>query len=77
MKRNYEDEALWYAEEHGILEYKVKGSSMIYYANYPKYLAEPRRTYKVVYNLKNRTETRTLLKRWNELGNYNLYKQKG
>lgn len=48
MKRNYKDEALWYAEEHGILEYKVKGSSMIYYANYPKYLAEQRRTYKDV-----------------------------
>lgn len=74
MKRNYKDEALLYAELHGILEYKVKGSSMIYYANYPKYLAEPRRTYKVVYNLKSKTETRTLLKRWNKLGNYNLYK---
>lgn len=74
MKRNYEDMALWYAEEHGILDYKVKGSSMIYYANYPKYLAEPRRTYKVVYNLKSKTETRTLLKRWNKLGNANMYR---
>lgn len=74
MKRNYEDDALLYAERHGILDYKVKGSSMIYYANYPKYLAEPRRTYKVTYNLKTRTETRTLLKRWSKLGNVNLYK---
>lgn len=75
MKRNYENEALFYAERHGILDYKVKGSSMIYYTNYPKYLAEPRRTYKVVVNLDTRKEeTRTLLKRWNKLGIYNLYK---
>ena len=74
MKRNYEDMALLYAELHGILDYKVKGSSMIYYANYPKYLAESRRTYKVVYNLKSKTETRTLLKRWNKLGNANMYR---
>ena len=74
MKHNYNDEALLYAELHGILEYKVKGSLMIYYANYPKYLAEPRRSYKIVYNLKTKTETRTLLKRCNKLGNHNLYK---
>ena len=74
MKHNYENEALLYAELHGILEYKVKGSSMIYYANYPQYLAEPRKTYKVIYNLKTKTEIRTLLKRCNKLGNYNMYK---
>ena len=74
MKHNYEEEALLYAEKYGILDYKVKGSSMIYYANYPKYLAKPRRTYKVTYNLKSKTETRVLLKRWNKLGNVNMYK---
>ena len=75
--KHYEDMALSYAEQHGILDYKVKGASMIYYANYPKYLAEPHRTYKVVYNLKSKTETRILLKRWNKLGNANMYRQKG
>lgn len=74
MKCNYEDKALLYAEIHGILDYKVKGNLMIYYANYPKYLAEPKRTYKVTYNLKTKTETRVLLKRWNKLGNANMYK---
>ena len=74
MKRNYKDEALLYAELHGILDYKVKGSLMIYYANYPEYLTEQKRTYKVTYNLKTKTETRLLLKKWNKLGNNNLYK---
>ena len=74
MKHNYENEALLYAELHGILEYKVKGSLMIYYANYPEYLTEPRRSYKVTYNLNTKTEKRKLLKRYNKSGNYNLYK---
>ena len=74
MRYNYKDDAIFYAEKYGILEWTMKGSKMIYYANYPKYLAEPRRTYKVVYDLKSGVETRTLLKKWNRKGNANMYK---
>ena len=70
----YEHKADYYAEEHGIIDYKVNGNKMTYYANYPKYLAEPRRTYKVVYDLESGVETRTLLKKYYRRGIYNMYK---
>ncbi|MBQ4523410.1 MAG: hypothetical protein IJA10_10755 [Lachnospiraceae bacterium] len=67
--------ATQYAEEHSILEYTVHGKKMTYYANYPAYLSEQRRTYKIVVNLDTmKEESRTQLKRWNKLGNYNMYK---
>ena len=69
---NKEKLALEYAEEHGILEYKVKGNRMIYYANYPAYLELPNRTYKVTVRLDTMKEERQLLKKWNPKGNYNL-----
>ena len=71
---NYEDKATQYAEQHGIIEYTVSGNKMVYYANYPAYLSEQRRTYKIVVNLDTMKETRTHLKRWNKLGNSNMYK---
>jgi len=64
-----------YAEEHGIVDYSVQGSKMIYYANYPAYLTEPRRTYKVTVNLcAGKEEARERLKRWNRKGNHNMYR---
>ena len=72
---DYEEKALRYAEEHGILDYYVSGCKMIYYANYPAYLAKPRRTYKVVVNLyTGKEESRVRLKRWNRNGDNNMYK---
>ena len=72
---NYEDKATQYAEEHGIIEYIVHGNKMTYYANYPAYMSEGRRTYKIVVNLDTmKEESRTQLKRWNKLGSYNMYK---
>lgn len=63
---NYEDKATQYAEQHGIIEYT---------ANYPAYLSEQRRTYKIVVNLDTmKEESRTQLKRWNKLGSCNMYK---
>ena len=62
-----------YAEKYGVIEYKVIGKWLIYYANYPKYLAEPRKTYKVMYNIRTGEEKRILLKRWNRKGNANMY----
>lgn len=66
--------ALEYAEKYGIIEYKVNGNRMIYYANYPEYLSEPKRTYKVTVRLNTLKEERQLLKYWNPKGNYNLRK---
>ena len=64
-----------YAEEYGIIKYTVKGNKMTYYTNYPVYLSEGRRTYKIVVNLDiMKEESRTQLKRWNKNGNYNMYK---
>ena len=72
---DYKEKATQYAEEHGIIEYSVKGSKMIYYANYPAYIAEPRRTYKVTVNLDTgKEETRERQKRWSSRGNHNSYK---
>ena len=66
--------ALQYAERHGILDYKVKGNRMIYYANYPSYLSEPRKTYKVTVRLNTMKEERQLLTKWNPKGNANMRK---
>ena len=52
--------ALEYAEKYGIIEYKVNGNRMIYYANYPEYLSEPKRTYKVTVRLNTLKEERQL-----------------
>lgn len=72
---NYNHKATCYAEEHGIIEYTVHGNKMTYYANYPAYLSEGRRTYKIVVNLDTmKEESRTQLKRWNRSGNCNMYK---
>ena len=74
MKSN-NDKAIHYAEEHGVVDYVVHGNKMVYYANYPAYLSEGRRTYKIVVNLDTmKEESRTQLKRWNRNGNYNMYK---
>ena len=70
----YTIKAIQYAEKYGIAEYKVDGNIMTYYANYPSYLSEERKTYKVVINLDTGKETRKKLKRWNKNGNYNMYK---
>lgn len=66
--------ALRYAERYGILNYKVKGNRMIYYANYPEYLSEPRYTMKVTVRLDTMKEERQKLTKWNPKGNANMYK---
>ena len=72
---HYKRKADCYAEEHGIIEYTVNGNKMTYYTNYPVYLSEGRRTYKIVVNLDTmKEESRTQLKRWNVRGEYNRYK---
>lgn len=43
--------ALRYAEEYGILDYKVKSTEMIYLVSYPKYLSNPAYTVRFTVNL--------------------------
>ena len=69
-----ENRAIRYAEEFGILEWKRKGNRMMYLANYPAYLVEPKRTYKVTIRLNTMTEERQLLTKWNPKGNVNMCK---
>ena len=73
-QKRKEQIALQYAERYGILDYKVKGNRMIYYANYPAYLSESRRTYKVTVRLNTMKEERQLLTKWNSKGNVNMRK---
>lgn len=72
--KSKEQVAREYAEKYGIIEYKIKGNRMIYYANYPAYLAEPRYTIKVTIRLDTLKEERQRLTKWNPKGNYNLRK---
>ena len=69
----YSDKADVYCEEHGIIEYKVIAGKLIFYANYPEYLSEKRRTYRVEINLDTMKEERKLV-RYNKLGQHNMYK---
>ena len=74
MQMTKEQKALLYAEKYGILDYKIKGNRMIYYANYPEHLSEPRKTYKVTVRLDTMKEERQRLTKWRAEGNANLYK---
>jgi hypothetical protein len=47
---------------------------MIYYTNYPAYLSEPRKTYKVTVRLNTMKEDRQRLTKWNPKGNVNMCK---
>ena len=58
--KDYEYEALRYAEKHGIIEYHVKKNLMIFYPTYPM----ERTTYKAVVNLDTQKETREPLKKY-------------
>lgn len=67
---------LAYVEHFGIVQYKRKPNDnrLYYYANYPKYLAEPRKTYKITVHLNTMTSERKMLTKWREEGNHNMYK---
>ena len=72
---NNKQRALLYCEEYGIIEpHKITRQTLVYYTNYPAYLSEPRRTYKVKVKLSTMEETRILLKKWTSKGNYNYRK---
>ena len=63
------NKAILYAEKYGILEYKIFGKTMVYYANH----LNEHTTYKVTVNLVTMTEkSRLPLKRYCQKGNVNV-----
>ena len=65
-----ENKATSYAEKYGILEYKIVGKSMVYYANH----LNERTTYKVTVSLVTMKEnSRVPMKRYYQKGSVNMY----
>ena len=63
------NKAILYAEKYGVLEYKLIGKTMVYYANH----LNEHTTYKVGVNLETMTEkSRKALKRYYKKGNVNM-----
>ena len=63
------NKATLYAEKYGILEYKLVGKSMVYYANH----FSERITYKVTVNLeKMKEKSREKMSRYYQKGNMNV-----
>ena len=63
------NKAILYAEKYGILDYKVIGKTMVYYANY----LNENTTYKVTVNLVTMKEkSRLPMKRYYQKGNINV-----
>lgn len=64
-----EELAIKYAERFGIVEYEVKGTTMVYYTNYSDKV-----TYKVTVDLNKQDEIeRKHLKKFNKKGNRNYF----
>ena len=64
------NKAISYAEKYGILEYKLIGNSMVYYANH----LNERATYKVTVNLETMKEkSREKMSQYYQKGNVNMY----
>lgn len=52
--------ALWYEEKYGITSCRIDGRNLVYYTSYPT----ERCTYKVMFDLDNAIESRTVMKRY-------------
>ena len=65
---NYEHKALLIAEHYGVIEYKVQGNKMVYFANYPL----EHNTVKVTINLDSKKEHRERLSKYYKKGNLNI-----
>lgn len=75
VKHNkYEKLAIRWAEEHGIVEYRVSGRFLIYNVSYPAMAREPRRTYQFKVDLEaGKTVESKQLKRYDLKGVYNRH----
>lgn len=69
-----QNEAIKWAEEHGIIEYRVNGWYLIYNVSYPAIAYEPRRTYQFKVDLRTgKTVESKQLKRYDPKGVYNRH----
>lgn len=72
LKQQQEKLATEYAEEFGIVEYRVQGWYLIYNVSYPAYLGNPRYTWQFKVDLRTRRIIeRKQLKRYDPKGIYN------
>lgn len=70
----YKNKALIWAEEHGIIEYRVNGKYMVYNVSYPAMACEPKRTYQFKIDLDTgKTVESKQLKRFDTKGLYNRH----
>ena len=70
----YEQKAVLWAEEHGIVEYRVKGRTLIYNVSYPQMCYEPRSTYQFKVDLDTGISSQGVkLKRYDPKGVYNRH----
>ena len=70
-REKIESLALRYAEKYGIIEYRVKGNSMIYNVSYPAYLYNKRYTIQHEVNLITGDHKSVTLKRYEPKGALN------
>ena len=63
--------ALQFAEQYGIVEYKVDGHTMVYKKSYPAAGSDKRYTVKHEIDLRTMTETTTMMKRYDRKGELN------
>lgn len=71
--KDYEIAASIWAEEHGVVEYRVVGYKMIYNQSYLAYLNNPRFTMQRVVDLRTgKTVESRRLKRYDPKGRYNV-----
>ena len=69
-----EQAATAWAEQYGIIEYRVNGKYMIYNVSYPAAGCEPRRTYQFKVDLEiGKTVESKQLKRYDPKGAYNRH----
>ena len=70
----YKHRAIAWAEEYGIVEYRIKDKYMIYNVSYPAMACEPRRTYQFKVDLDTgKTVESKQLKRYDPKGVYNRH----
>lgn len=73
-KKMQEVAAIRYCEEHGIVQYSLKGWVLSYNISFSSYLSNPRYTIKVIVDLrKGREVERRQLKRYDPKGVYNRW----